>query len=285
MTGFGAGAHALGAGRVCVELRAVNHRHVDLRLQLEAGLERHAAALEALCRGRVQRGRIDVRGRVEGSLGAAIELDRDRARAAFAALAELRDELAPGADLPLSLLGSVPDLFREGAAVDDAEVEAALTRAAERALDELDAMRVREGASLRAELLRLLDVIGAHTDQVRVRSAELPAERRARLRERLEPLLQDLDVDPGRIEQEIVLFADRCDTTEETARLDAHLAQARAFLEVEEPVGRRLDFLFQEMSREANTIGSKSPDAGIAQRVVELKAAIQQLRQQVANVE
>lgn len=285
MTGFGAGAASLGAGRYFAEARSVNHRFLDLRVQLPDELEEHQFAIEQAARARLERGRVDLRFRSELDAVGSLELDVARARKAFEALALLRDELAPEAPLPLSLLAVVPDLFRAPAGPDAATVREALLEAMHAALDGLVAMREREGDALAAELRRHLARVRDHVAFVRAASAALPEQQRERLRLRIAALAGDVAVDAARLATEVALFADRADVTEELVRLESHVDQAEAMLSTSEPIGRRLDFLFQEMGREANTIGSKSPDAAIAQRVVTLKADLERLRQQVANVE
>jgi uncharacterized protein (TIGR00255 family) len=161
------------------------------------------------------------------------------------------------------------------------EVEPAL----QNALDALGAMRGQEGAALVAALLRHLDDIAAILGRVIVRGPEIVAMHRTRLRERLAELLEGRPLDPQRLEQEVAILADRGDVTEECDRLASHVTQFRDTLGLAGPQGRRLDFLLQEINREANTIGSKAADAVLAREVVELKTAIERLREQVQNLE
>jgi uncharacterized protein (TIGR00255 family) len=214
-------------------------------------------------------------------------IDKNRARSVFSALTSLRDELAPNAEVPLSLLGAVPDLFvpsieREGEALHEA-----LHEAFDGALKSLDEMRVREGVALGEDLVRRLTTIRRLMQAVGVRAPVIVEGYKKRLKDRAERLrlASDIDVDAGRLEHEIALFADRIDIAEELTRLESHSAHFESLLASMEAVGRRLDFLLQEMAREANTIGSKSQDVAIAHAVVELKAEIERMREQVQNVE
>lgn len=285
MTGFGVGRALLrGAGDITVEARSVNHKYLDLRVHLPDALSGFSLFVEQRARQQIRRGRFDLRVRLEERADE-ITLDTARARRAFEALARLRDELAPGEPLPLSLLGSVPDLFR-GPPIDRAETEAVLGRAVDDALAQLGGMRAREGEALAEELARHLEMMRAEVDGIAVRAAGMPARHRQRLRERIDRLVADteIELDAGRLEQEVALLADRSDITEELVRLEAHLDQATEMLRGDGHVGRKLDFLCQEMTREVNTIGSKSPDATIAHAVVELKAGVGRLREQVQNV-
>ncbi len=287
MTGFGAGDFALGSGRVTVEIRAVNHRFLDVRVRLPRELADLASFVEQLARERLSRGRFEIAMRVDGvPLGLAV-LDRDRARSAYRALCELRDEIAPGTEVPLSLLGAVPDLFVSSVEHELEAVKAAARGAFLVALGDLDAMREREGATLADDLARRLETVRGLARTVGDRAPDLLDGHRRRLRERTDRLRSGMDLlmDDGRLEAEIALFAERIDITEELTRLESHCVQFSALLEGSGACGRRLDFLLQEMAREANTAGAKSPDAQIAHAVVEMKAELERMREQVQNVE
>ena len=295
MTGFGVG-DAMLAGtndappygdKLTVEIRAVNHRFLDVRVRVPSQLPDLANVVESLARERLTRGRFDINVRLEGAVLGAMVIDQARARSVFAELKKLRDELAPDADVPLSLLGAVPDLFvpsleREGHALDGT-----LAAAFDLALKSLDAMRLREGLALAEDLVRRLATIRRLMQIVTTRAPLIVDVYRKRLKERAERLrlASDVEVEPGRLEQEVALFADRIDVAEELTRLESHCAHFESLVQREEAVGRRLDFLLQEMAREANTIGSKSQDVAIAHAVVELKAEIERMREQVQNVE
>jgi uncharacterized protein (TIGR00255 family) len=214
-------------------------------------------------------------------------LDRERARAAFRALTELRDELAPGSEVPLSLLGAMPDLFVSSVDREIDRLHEATRDAFDASVKALDTMRTQEGAALRDDLLRRLESVRRLARDVAGRAPEVIEAHRKRLRERADRLRMstEIDVDAARLEQEIALFAERSDICEELTRLESHCVQFASLLTVDEAVGRRLDFLLQEMAREANTVGAKSPDAPIAHAIVEVKADIERMREQVQNVE
>lgn len=285
MTGFGVGDAALAEGRVIVETRAVNHRYLDVRVRLPKDFADASLFVEQVLRERLVRGRCEVVVRLEGAALPRVQLDVGRARDAMRALARLRDELAPGAELPLGLLASVPDLFVPPCSAEP-DARGALRQAILASIADMDGMRDREGAALAADLGGRLDRVEALVSQIE-RQAPLATEGyRRRLRERARQLaLPDVAVDPARLEQEVVLFAERSDVSEEVTRLRIHLAAARALCACGEPSGRKLDFLLQELGRETNTIGSKAQDAVIAQAVVEAKAELERMREQVQNVE
>ena len=287
MTGFGLGEAPVGTGKLAVEIRGVNHRFLDVRVRLPRELGDLISFVEQLAREKLARGRYEVAVRVDGvTLGAPV-LDRDRARAAFQALKELRDELAPGSDVPLSLLGAIPELFVSTVDRELERLRSAARAAFDAAVVALDTMRTHEGQALREDLVKRLARVRQLARDVEKRAPEVIETHRKRLRDRAERLraATDLELDPARLEQEIVLFAERSDVCEELTRLESHCAQFAALLGSDEAVGRRLDFLLQELAREANTVGAKSPDATIAHAIVEAKAEIERMREQVQNVE
>lgn len=286
MTGFGAGHAPLADGRLTIEIRAVNHRHLELRVRTPSFLPDLATVVESLARDRLTRGRFDISVRIEGRALGAMVVDRERARSVFAALDGLRAELAPGSELPLSLLGAVPALVVPAIEQDVEALHDALARSLDQACLALDDMRRTEGEALRADLTRRLATLRACTAVIAGRTPEVVDAYRARLSARLERLLaKGVSFDAGRLEQELVIFADRIDIAEELTRLESHAAHFAGILASNDAVGRRLDFLLQELAREVNTIGAKSQDVAIAHAVVDLKTEIDRMREQVQNVE
>jgi uncharacterized protein YicC (UPF0701 family) len=309
MTGFGSGEAPLAGGRLSIEVRSVNHRFLDLRLHLPDELAGVAFTIEQRLRGQLGRGRFDVQVRLAGPAPADASgtreagptrspsevgnprsgtdcIDRERARAAFRALAELRDELAPGSELPLAVLGAIPEIFHFAPRYDDAAVLAAFDAASQAALAELTRMRDTEGGALAADIRVQLGRARASSSAIASASPANVTLQRERLQERVRRLLtSDVALDPGRLEQEVAILADRCDVSEELARLAAHCEQLDGLLGSEGALGRKIDFLLQEMAREANTIGSKSQSAAVAREVVELKTAIERMREQAQNLE
>ena len=287
MTGHGVGSAPLRSGRVEVEIRSVNHRSLEVRSRLPPELPEHASLVEDIARRFLVRGRIEINVRTEGESFDDAVLDVTRARIAFEQLVALRDALSPREPVPLSLLASVPELFISRATPEQGIVRAAITRATEAACDGVIAMRAREGDALRLDFEGRLTRVRELVDEIEARGPSVVQAMRRKLSERIEKLLQGsaLVIDAGRLELEVVIFADRSDVTEECTRLRSHGDQFRAMLRADDTVtGRRLDFLLQEMARESNTIGQKSADADLARLVVELKTEIERLREQVQNV-
>jgi len=286
MTGHGVGASALRTGRVEVDIRAVNHRYLEIRSRVPPELAEHTPLVEDIARRMLVRGRIEVAVRTEGETFDEPILDATRARAAFEQLVALRDALSPRDPVPLGLLASVPELFVAKGRPDTSLVRASLTRATELACEGVQSMRQREGATLtqdfESRLGRLVELVGA----IEQRSPMVVAAMRKRLEERIEKLVgPSFPMDERRLELEVVIFADRSDVTEECTRLRSHAEQFRTMLLDDDTVtGRRLDFLLQEMARESNTIGQKSADAELARTVVDLKTELERLREQVQNI-
>lgn len=287
MTGHGVGEALVGSARVSLEVRSVNHRYAEIRVRLPQELSDHASAVEDLVRRRLVRGRIEVSARLDGEVLGAPVLDVARARAAYEQLVALRDALSPRDVLPLSLLSAVPDLFGAKRLPDLRAAREALESATEIACRGVITMRSREGAALRADFVRRAARVAELTKQVEARAPDVVEAARTRLHERIAKLLagSGVAVDAARLEQEIVLAADRMDVAEECTRLRSHVAQLDTILgERGDSHGRRIDFLLQEMARESNTIGAKSSDAESARMVVELKTEIERMREQTQNV-
>lgn len=286
MTGFGLGQAPLRAGSVSAEVRSLNHRFLELRVRLPPEIIGEAFFVEQLCRQHLTRGRFDVSVRLEGAALPPVRVDLHRARAAYAELLALRDDLAPGTELPLSLLGSFPALLETTDTGDPEPLRAALTQSIEAALAGLDEMRAAEGAVLAADLRsRLLSMRGLITT-ISDHAPRLALHSQTRLEQRLSRLLSgSAGIDPSRLAMEVALLADRSDITEELVRLGSHLDQFEVLVQSDGPSGRKLDFLLQEMGRETNTIGAKCQDGQLSHLVVTLKAEVERLREQVQNVE
>ena len=287
MTGYGSGRAALGEGHVVLDLRTVNHRFLDVRVRLPSRIQGRTPAVERVIRARLERGRVDVTARFEGQTLPQPTLDLDRARAVYSELSAMRDELNPEEAVPLALLSSVPDLFVSNRSIDEEALDRSLERAAEAACDAVMVMRDKEGDALAAEFGTRLSELGASIGALKIAVPEMVEGRRARLRDRLDALLAGADakLEPARLEQEIAILADRSDVAEELVRLDSHRDQMLELIENSSaPVGKRIDFLLQEMAREANTIGSKVQDGTMTPHVIALKACIEQMREQAQNV-
>ena len=284
MTGYGKCQLQENAWEVTVELRAVNHRYLDVAMRLprnllflEDGVRKGLAKLV--------RGHVDVYITVRQMEGASRVVEADTALAASYAEAAKAIAQATGAQDDLS----VSQLLRlEGvttlneAAMDEEMVSALCQKALEGAMAHLDDMRLREGENLRADLAEHLNNVEALREQVVAYAPKVVEEYRARLTERLAKLPIE-PVDPARLAQEVAIMTDKCAIDEELSRLMSHITQLRRYLDMRGETGKKMDFLIQEMNRETNTIGSKCSDAAIAQCVVDMKSEIEKLREQIQN--
>ena len=289
MTGFGRGEHVTPLRRYLCELQSVNHRYLEVRSRLPKRLVGLDLLIQRAVQGRFARGRIDVTVTEELSEGQPrkLRLNRTLALEYLSAFKALQAELGLPGEVTLEFLCSQRDLFEvEGdeagsPEADWPEIQAAL----ERAMEGVAEMRRDEGRALKAALLGHLDQVEAILAGIIARAPEVVRSYKNRLEIRLQRLLEGKTVDPGRLEQEVALLADRSDIAEEVARLTSHLGQFRESIGQQGPHGRRSEFLLQEMQREANTIGAKANDAKISQDVIALKSTLEQLREQVQNVE
>lgn len=286
MTGFGVGEVSVGAVRVSVEARSVNHRFLDVRVRLPRDLGDQSVYVEQLMRRRLSRGRLDVTVHADGPHGG-VTLDHARARAAIESLRALARDMGASEEVPLSLLATVPDLFVHVAHMDRDALRAALADAVSRCVEDLDRMRAVEGAQLAQDLLQRVGQVQRACAELAGRAGLMSSRQRDRLRERVARLLDDVALRPdgARVEQEIAILAEHCDVSEEITRMGLHAEQFAVLLRAEEPAGRRMDFLLQEMSREVNTVGAKAIDAEVTRCVVEIKAELERMREQVQNVE
>jgi uncharacterized protein (TIGR00255 family) len=287
MTGFGAGRGAAAGEELDVEIRSVNHKFCEVKIRLPreyAALEIEAAKL---VKERLARGGVDVsirRGAGAGGLAPRVDVQLAEAYARAFSDLQARLGLANGATLA-DILAADGVVRLDERDVDLDAARSALRSALVSALDALVEMRAREGAALARDLSSRLDTIEALAARVADLAPQAVEHHRARLEERVTELARGIPLDPARLAQEVALLADRSDVAEELTRLASHVAQVRALLASDEPAGRKLDFLVQEMHREVNTTGSKSQSADIAAVIVALKAEVERMREQVQNVE
>ena len=288
MTGYGRAQRTVGGRDITVEIRAVNHRYLEFSSRVPRAYGYLEEKLKGFVQASVGRGKVEAAVQIQAveESGSGVVLNRALAREYITALRELGEELDLPDDLGLSAAARLPDLFTLRKLPEDedrvwADVEGVAREAMERFL----AMRRTEGEKLREDILSRLSAIEAGVGAVEEQSPRTVALYRQKLTQKLQELLSTAAVDEQRILTEAAIVADRLAVDEETVRLRSHIAQLRSILETPGPVGRKLDFLVQEMNREANTIGSKAQDVAIAQVVVEMKSDIEKIREQVQNIE
>jgi uncharacterized protein (TIGR00255 family) len=289
MTGYGQAAAESEALKAAVTVRSVNHRYLDVSVHLPRRLQALEGDIKRVVQERVGRGRVELA--VQATFARDDEdvmvTPRPIVGGLVRALRQIRAEHALAGEVAVADVVRFPgavEIVEAPGAIDE-EGRRSLLGLVARALDGLQTMRDAEGAHLQGELGAALDGIEAAAARIAAGTEEGKAARRALLVEKVRAACQDLALDEPRLYQEVVRLVERHDVAEEVQRLRSHVAQARGALEAREPSGKRLDFLAQEMAREANTIGSKAASAGVVQEVVALKSEIERVREQVQNVE
>ena len=289
MTGYGRAREMLNKRDITVEVRSVNNRYLDCTVKMPRMYTFAEDAIKQRVQQAVSRGKVDVFITVDASAAdvAKVTVNEELAAQYAAALNALAEVCGPTAyKVTPEQLARFPDVLTVTKADEDLEtVSADLCAVLDQALEAYNAMRAVEGAKLAEDIGNRLTKIETYTAQVEERSPQTVAEYRAKLTARMEEVLQSTTIDPQRILTEAAIYADKIAVDEETVRLRSHVAQLRSMLTSDEPMGRKMDFLIQEVNRESNTIGSKCSDVSIAQVVVGLKAEVEKMREQVQNVE
>ena len=289
MTGFASAAATVGGLTVSIEIRTYNSRNLDLALRMPAGFTDLEERVRSVIAARLARGRIETRIHVEDVSDSAspVEVDMARARAVLVALERLKTEFGLEGAASLELLVGVGGVLKTVQPKADLDAAwSALEGCLSQALDGLDAMRATEGRNLAVDLGARIDALEAALGDISRKSAGVAALYQERLKERIMNLTQGLvDIDPARMAQEAAFLADRADISEEIVRAGSHLSQFRSIMDGAEPGGRKLNFLLQELNREFNTMGSKISNAAAGHVVVEVKAELEKIREQIQNVE
>lgn len=288
MTGYGRGEDLSGGRHIVFEIKSVNHKFFEFNSRLPRGYLFLEDKLKSYVQNRVSRGKVDIFLQIETLEEADVQVlvNHPLTAAYVQALREIRERYGLSDDVTLSLLSRYPDLLSVHKAPEDEDaVWAAVRKAADPAIASFLAMRETEGARLKLDLLEKAERLEALVGEVEKITPETVREYRERLQEKIEELLGDNRFDEQRVLTEVAVFADKVAVDEETVRLRSHIRQLRQLVESEEPVGRKIDFLVQEMNREANTIGSKSVNSRIAYLVVDMKSEIEKIREQVQNIE
>ncbi|HWN99376.1 MAG TPA: YicC/YloC family endoribonuclease [Blastocatellia bacterium] len=287
MTGFGQGSAQGDSFRVRVDIRTVNNRFLDVHTRLPQELASLEMPLKKQIQAALNRGRVDVTVSVEQMKQATFEINRPLVSGYLSALSEMKREFGLEGDPSLELIAKLPgalQVSQNSSGLDEALV-IGFTAAVSQALVTLTEMRIVEGQELAAELSSRLDHIEAELPSIESEAARLPGIYKEKLQKRLQEAVAGGQVDETRLAQEAVMLADRSDISEEIARLKSHILQMRDVLRGEEEVGKRLDFILQEMNREANTILSKSGDLAISDAAIAIKTEVEKLREQGQNVE
>jgi len=288
MTGYGSADIERDGQRLGAEIRSVNHRYCEVSLRAPKVVGLFEDQIRQLVQERYSRGKFNltITWSGAGDSGEVLKLNEAVADRYVALFRQLESRYQVNSGLDVRTLATLPDVFTwEHTALSDEETWGLVKAVVNAACDNMSAMKEREGQALTRDFEHRLGLVRTQLDLVVERAPSRPLEARDRLMNRLKALLDDVEMDPARVAQEVALMADRLDCTEECVRLSAHLDQFRHLVEGSEMAGRKLNFLLQEMNREANTIGSKSNDVEITRAVIVIKEEIERLREQVQNVE
>ncbi len=288
MTSYGRAEDTLNGCTITVELRSVNNRYLDCNVRMPRLYLFAEETIKSRVQNTISRGKVDVFVTLDSTGGEQVQVSVNQplADGYYAALTQLAERYGLSKDISVSLLSRFPDVLLAEKAEEDVEQRAQdICSVLDRALADFDQMRTREGARLEADVLSRAARIEELVGKVEERSPQTVAEYRAKLEARMNEVLSNTQLDPARILTEAAIFADKVAVDEETVRLRSHIGQLRHMLEQGGATGRKLDFLIQEFNREANTIGSKCSDIEIARHVVDIKAEIEKIREQVQNIE
>jgi len=288
MTGFGRGEYLQDGREFTVEIKTVNHRYSDIFIKMPRQISSLEDRVRAMISKVVSRGKIDVYITYDNSASdaRAVKCDEALARAYISAVTALRDKFDLKDDITVSLISKYPDVLKVEQPEEDMEaLWEVLKVAVENALASLIEMRQNEGEELKKALLQRIGYIEELIVQIARRAPEVPKEYKQKLEARIKELTEQQTIDENRLMTEVAIFADRCSIDEELVRFSSHMSQMREILGLDQPVGRKLDFLVQEMNREVNTIGSKANDLEITKAVLEIKSEIEKIREQIQNIE
>lgn len=290
MTGFGRSEYSDGKRSVTAEVRSVNHRYCDVSVKMPRRYSFAEEKIKSAVKSILSRGKIDVSITVVNLTedDVTVKLNTSVAGQYKESLQELKDQFDLEGDISLQLIAGLPDVMKT---VPEIEDEDALTEALKipvtEAVKKLDEMRAVEGEKLKEDLLRRGETIKEYTGKIKERAPEVVKEHKEKMEERINQLLdKNIEIPEEKLAVEVAVFADKCDITEELVRLDSHMDQMKKILdEGKKAVGKRLDFLVQEMNREANTIGSKANDLDITNYMLSIKSEVEKIREQVQNIE
>jgi uncharacterized protein (TIGR00255 family) len=289
MTGFGRSELQSGDHTCKVEIRSVNNRFLDVKTRLPRNFSALEFDLKKRIKDKCSRGSIDVsisfqRDETDSS-GSEIRPNLELASQYLGAFKLLRDKLGLTGEIDINTILPLKDVIQHEPLALSNGIEELITNATEAAMDQLIEMRDEEGKHLEKEILELLNEVEKQKDLIKPRQSIMVTQYRDRLNERIKSLTEGIAIDPARLDQEVALLAERCDITEEITRLESHLSHFRQLVQSEEPMGRKLEFLIQEFNREANTIGSKTLDIEVSRSSIEIKSALEKIREQLANIE
>jgi len=288
MTGYGRSEQQNGNFACTVEIRSVNNRYIEIHTRLPKHLTAIELSIKKLIKSRCSRGSFDLNVTLhsnESGMDQTIKPNLDLAAQYFEAFKEIKNKLDLEGEIKIDAVFGLKDIIKvEPLSLDDSQ-ESMILATVGQALDALNQMRREEGKNLQDDILGRLASVAEMTRSLQQRQPLVIQEHQNRLKEKVKTLSDGIELDPTRLAQEVALLADRCDISEEITRLESHLNQFNALIQSEDPLGRKLEFITQEINREVNTIGSKSADYQISQSVIEIKSLLEKVREQIQNIE
>ena len=288
MTGFGRCEVQKDSRKFTVELKSVNHRYLDVNIRMPKKLNFFETAIRTLLKSYANRGKVDIFITYEDLSQAQVSVKYNAALAAeyLKYLKQMEEEFGLENDVRVSTLSRYPEVFTmEEQSEDEEELWNGLKEALEGAFGQFVETRKTEGENLKEDILSKLDLLSEQIGYIEERSPQIVAEYRAKLEDKMKELLADTQIEESRLAAEVILFADKICTDEEVVRLKSHISHMRNTLEEQDEIGRKLDFIAQEMNREANTILSKANDIEVSDRAISLKTEIEKIREQIQNIE
>lgn len=288
MTGFGRCEITEGQRKFTVELKGVNHRYLDVNIRMPKKLNFFETSIRNLLKQYAQRGKVDIFITYEDTSENQVSLKYNATLAAeyLSYFKQMQEAFGLDNDIRVSTLSRYPEvLTMEEQVVDEEELWNGLEKALKGAFEQFVETRITEGENLKKDIIAKLDEMLELVAYIETRSPEIIAEYRSKLENKVKELLEDAQIDEGRLASEVVIFADKICTDEETVRLKSHIEHMRATLQMSEGIGRKLDFIAQEMNREANTILSKANDLEVSNHAIDLKTGIEKVREQIQNIE
>ena len=289
MTGFGRSEQHNGHFACKAEIRSVNNRFIEINTRLPKFLAALELPIKKLIKSRCARGSFDLflslETSDESSADTVVKPNLGMASQYFQAFKQIKDELGLSGDIPIDALLNLKDIIKTEPLTLDTSHESMIMETVEQAVSDLIEMRREEGKNLQADLAERLQGIRQLAASIQERQPAVLEEYRNRLREKVKTITEGIELDETRLAQETALLADRCDISEEITRLGSHLEQFNDLFQKDEPLGRKLEFITQEINRETNTIGSKSVDYQVSQQVIEIKSLLEKIREQIQNIE
>lgn len=288
MTGFGRCEISEGSRKMTVEMKSVNHRYLDVNMKMPKKLNFFDASIRNLLKSYIQRGKVDLFITYEDTAETnfSLKYNQELAGEYLKYLQQMSEQFGLENDIRVSTLSRYPEVFSmEEVQVDEEELWNLLEKALKGACEQFVDTRIKEGENLKKDLLAKLDEMLVNVDYIAVRSPEIIGEYRRKLEDKVKELLEDVHIEESRLATEVTIFADKICVDEEIVRLRSHIEHTKTTLEEGGAVGRKLDFIAQEMNREANTILSKANDLQVSNRAIDLKTEIEKVREQIQNIE